>query len=50
METNFGQAQVISFLTKHKSGVNCLNILRSTLFLRVSDKSDKDFKLVSKYE
>lgn len=50
METNFGQAQVISFLTKHKSGVNCSNILRSTLLLRVSDKSDKDFKLVSKHE
>lgn len=44
METKIGQAQVLNFLTKHRSGDNISSIFRSTILIRVSDKTAKGFK------
>lgn len=44
METKIGQAQVLSFLTKHRSGDNVSDTLRSTILIRVSDRTSKGFK------
>ncbi|SDU24890.1 hypothetical protein [Stappia sp. ES.058] len=40
LETVRGQSQVISFLTKHKSGVNTGSFVRCTFLVRVSDRLD----------
>jgi hypothetical protein len=42
-ETNFGEAQVIHFLTVHKSGVNASNLARCVLLARISNKKDPNF-------
>ena len=40
LETLEGQSQVITFLTKHRSGINKNSGVRCTLLFRISDKND----------
>ncbi|MEP1385359.1 MAG: hypothetical protein ABJK64_16385 [Paraglaciecola sp.] len=40
LETLQGESQVISFLTKHRSGINKNSGVRCTLLFRISDKND----------